>query len=329
MIKKNILKMMSLVLLLFTFAGVFAGFTAPPPRQNTYGFYINLYSPKTSFLQFNTNHEILESHSVRQAIAYAINNNELATVFYGTPTQNHLWGTNLPSYNPNLEARTPNIHRSIELLAEAGFSNETTLNLLVPLENEFLMHKAAIIHDMLRDIIIIDINTVSQEDFYTNLEQRTFDIAMTSMFVDNLYTLRELFVCDGILNYGDFQYTRITELFDNAFYETDPVSQQEMFFEIQEILSYSLPVLSLVRHQTITEGFMFIEEDRFVFPIGNFIAEWPRTSIDNITKIGSDGFAWVDEGNSTRWEFDDETRENILATDPDNVAFYSGKIRRV
>jgi len=92
--------------------------------------------------------------------------------------------------------------------------------------------------------------------FYEFLDNRHFDLVLSSISANNLYYLYQSFSLYGALNHGGFYCPSIDELFQSAFIEFDPCLKQSLFSQIQEILAHKLPILSLTTHSSFI-GFNF------------------------------------------------------------------------
>ncbi|MBF0992180.1 MAG: ABC transporter substrate-binding protein, partial [Fusobacterium sp.] len=114
---------------------------------------VEVETPSNMFLGFDLRNELLADKRVRQAIAYAINNEDLVkTVFNGSAS---VATSPVPKittgHNENSNNYPQNIEKAKQLLAEAGYPNGFNIELFVSEDNQRI-DMAVIIQDNLKKI---------------------------------------------------------------------------------------------------------------------------------------------------------------------------------
>ena len=112
---------------------------------------VEIETPSNMFLGFDLRNELLADKRVRQAIAYAINNEDLVkTVFNGSAS---VATSPVPKittgHNENSNNYPQNIEKAKQLLAEAGYPNGFNIELFVSEDNQRI-DMAVIIQDNLK-----------------------------------------------------------------------------------------------------------------------------------------------------------------------------------
>ena len=110
-------------------------------------------SLSTTYLGFNMEKDSLKDKKVRQAIAYALNTQDIADAVYqgSAQTANSAIGPKVFGYNPNAKAYEYNPEKAKELLKEAGYDKGLKLKLWIN-DNPIRRDIAVIAQDQLKQV---------------------------------------------------------------------------------------------------------------------------------------------------------------------------------
>ena len=217
---------------------------------------VEIETPSNMFLGFDLRNELLADKRVRQAIAYAINNEDLVkTVFNGSAS---VATSPVPKittgHNENSNNYPQNIEKAKQLLAEAGYPNGFNIELFVSEDNQRI-DMAVIIQDNLKKIGI-------------NAEIKTFQWAAYVSTIENPNIIKPLFIMSWNISNDDpdevlyplYHSSQIdahtnvifykNEEFDNLITEaretTDKEKRMKLYEEAQDIIQEDLPHYTLV-----------------------------------------------------------------------------------
>ena len=217
---------------------------------------VEVETPSNMFLGFDLRNELLADKRVRQAIAYAINNEDLVkTVFNGSAS---VATSPVPKittgHNENSNNYPQNIEKAKQLLAEAGYPNGFNIELFVSEDNQRI-DMAVIIQDNLKKIGI-------------NAEIKTFQWAAYVSTIENPNIIKPLFIMSWNISNDDpdevlyplYHSSQIdvhtnvvfykNEKFDNLISEaretTDKEKRMKLYEEAQDIIQEDLPHYTLV-----------------------------------------------------------------------------------
>ena len=215
------------------------------------------------YLSFNTEEKPFDNPKVRQAIAYAINREDLIkSLLFGQakiahsilPESSWAYATGVKyNYDPN---------KAKQLLDEAGFkTTENGMRFPKPIDfkitsgNSATSQYAQVIQDQLKTIgIAVQISTVESGVFRTQLQQGQYQMT-TARYVggnhDPIY-LRDLFASSEIptekrasgnrTRYNNPEYDKII---GQAVNEIDREKAKQLYAQAQEIISRDVPLLPL------------------------------------------------------------------------------------
>jgi len=205
------------------------------------------------YVGFNTRRNRMDDVRIRQAINYAINVDEIhETVMLGvgetlsSPLTSNVFGarTDLPPHPFNQE-------RARELLAQAGYADGFTANLIVnefPERNEW----AEIVQNQLGQVgIKIEITSVDNAQFLDETAEGNYDmfvLAWTSVTGDADYGLFPLFHSSNHGAPGNrtfFNDPEMDDLLERARSSFDNEERIELYDEIQERLVEAAPMVLL------------------------------------------------------------------------------------
>jgi len=212
-------------------------------------------------LEFNLNREPFNDIKVRQAIAYAIDREEVAqkaTFGYDKPGIGAYanwtgvdWAFNqdakLPEYNPA---------KAEQLLDEAGYRRgadgvrfSTTLNTLTIFYE--MEPTIMLIKEQLKKVgIDVKAEVMEYAAYWDKVyNQKDFDMTVTVVyFVPDPWTIGDIVGTGSFDNIMNYSNPRVDELLAQALVPVDREQRKKYYFEIQEILVKELPYIHLIHY---------------------------------------------------------------------------------
>ncbi|WP_167886176.1 MULTISPECIES: ABC transporter substrate-binding protein [unclassified Thermococcus] len=239
--------------------------TEIPRLKSTPGVSVSIRPvPSRWYLGFNLKRPYLQDVRVRQAIAYAINKEEIvekAENGLGYPAE----GTYVPAikwaFNPNAKLPEYNPEKAKQLLDEAGFKDingdgfrETPDG--KPLELRLLYFTGSdtnaictLIKEQLQKVGLkvklesYEIATWEQKV----VKDRDFDLALVDGFQGPDPANMEIrFKSTAYINFAGYNNTEFDKILEEAAKTTDKEKRKELYWKAQEILAKDLPYLPLV-----------------------------------------------------------------------------------
>ena len=217
---------------------------------------VEIETPSNMFLGFDLRNELLADKRVRQAIAYAINNEDLVkTVFNGSAS---VATSPVPKittgHNENSNNYPQNIEKAKQLLAEAGYSNGFNIELFVSEDNQRI-DMAVIIQDNLKKIgINAEIKTFQWAAYVSTIENPNIikPLFIMSWNISNddpdevLYPLYHSSQIDAHTNVVFYKNEKFDNLISEARETTDKEKRMKLYEEAQDIIQEDLPHYTLV-----------------------------------------------------------------------------------
>ena len=217
---------------------------------------VEIETPSNMFLGFDLRNELLADKRVRQAIAYAINNEDLVkTIFNGnasvatSPVPKITTG-----HNENSNNYPQNIEKAKQLLAEAGYPNGFNIELFVSEDNQRI-DMAVIIQDNLKKIgINAEIKTFQWAAYVSTIENPNIikPLFIMSWNISNddpdevLYPLYHSSQIDAHTNVVFYKNEKFDNLISEARETTDKEKRMKLYEEAQDIIQEDLPHYTLV-----------------------------------------------------------------------------------
>ena len=217
---------------------------------------VEIETPSNMFLGFDLRNELLADKRVRQAIAYAINNEDLVkTVFNGSasvatsPVPKSTTG-----HNENANNYPQDIEKAKQLLAEAGYPNGFNIELFVSEDNQRI-DMAVIIQDNLKKIgINAEIKTFQWAAYVSTIENPNIikPLFIMSWNISNddpdevLYPLYHSSQIDAHTNVVFYKNEKFDNLISEARETTDKEKRMKLYEEAQDIIQEDLPHYTLV-----------------------------------------------------------------------------------
>lgn len=197
-------------------------------------------------MAFNT--KTIPDARVRQAIAYAMNREMMVTNLLkgegevvDTPfTSNH------PYANKNIKPYPYDPKKAQQLLQEAGWDFNRTLNLVVPSGIKTREQTADIIVDNLKAVGVkaqitkYDLVTVVQK-----ARKQDFDLAIIGFSFQLDPDVSSYFKSGLITNYSAYSNPEMDDLLQKGINEPDPAKRRPIYDKVQELIERDLPQITL------------------------------------------------------------------------------------
>ena len=206
-------------------------------------------------MSLNTENEYLSNEKVRQAIAMAINKDDVieASMFgYGAKIGSHLPPTSPDYYDAN-NVIEYNPEKAKELLKEAGYENGFTINMSLPKNYQLHVDAGQVIADQLGKIgINVNIQLIEWGTWLSDVYgAKNFDSTVVGHTgrLDS-YAFLSRYKSDSN-DYISLTTGEVDELLENALHELDESKRKEIYKEIQVILANKLPAIYLQTPHTM------------------------------------------------------------------------------
>ncbi|WP_373601011.1 ABC transporter substrate-binding protein [Paraclostridium bifermentans] len=196
-------------------------------------------------LVFCEENEALAKKEVRQAIAYAINKDEIMKSAYGgekyAKKAYSLFAPTTQYFTEDVEKYDQNKEKSKELLKSAGYEN-LKLRLGYTNGSKELEAISLVIQNNLKDIgVNVELVPLERSAFLNQLfkdkSSRTFDMALNGYVMgSDPAAYSSLFVTDGFNNVQGYSNEEVDKLFKEASVETDNAKREELYKKAQKIV---------------------------------------------------------------------------------------------
>jgi len=207
------------------------------------------------FIVPNLDHEILSNKLVRQAMAYAIDREEIAETIYAglaVPASGPIPPSLAWAYNEEVEPYPYDPDKARELLAEAGYPDGFDIKLhRAPGEVGVLTMTA--VQEQFADVgINMEIEVIEFGmllDRLFSFEYDMINIGWTGI-VDPDYATYSLFTTDGGYNFNNYSNSEIDFLLDYGRFTVNIDTRKEIYDRVQRILADELPHIFIVNEIT-------------------------------------------------------------------------------
>lgn len=207
-----------------------------------------------SYLGLNTQHKPFDDVRVRQAIAYAINVDDIIEVVYkntAIPGSSPI-SPKIPGYNKDVKNYEYNVEKAKKLLAEAGYPNGFKTSIWIN-DNTSRKDIATILQDQFKTIGIdaaietlewgayIDRTAAGEHDMYI--------LGWVTVTGDPDYGLYPVFHTSAHGRAGNrsfYSNTTVDRLLDEARISTDQEKRMDNYREIQRIIQEEIPSITMV-----------------------------------------------------------------------------------
>ncbi|MGE8203255.1 ABC transporter substrate-binding protein [Heyndrickxia sp. NPDC080065] len=198
---------------------------------------------RIGYLAFNLSSKAVQSKEVRQAIAYAMNRDEINTASYVSKEFSEPAYSILPKkatyFTDNVEKYSFDTKKAKDLLAKAGVPN-LKLKLAFTSNNPIQQKQAAVIQQNLKDaginveLVGMDATALSKK---MQSVQTDFDMYLGGYIMGiDPDTFNSLFVTNSNANYMHYSNKKVDELFNQGRVEKDDAKRQAIYEEIQKII---------------------------------------------------------------------------------------------
>jgi len=221
-------------------------------------------------MSLNTENKILSNEKVRQAMAMAINKDEVieASSFgYGDKIGSHL-PTTSPDYYDTNSIMGYNTEKAKELLKEAGYENGFEIKLTLPKNYQIHVDAGQVIADQLSKIgIRVNIELVEWGTWVSDVYgAKNFDMTVVGHTgrLDS-YAFLSRYKSDS-KDYISLKTGEVDELLNQAFAELDASKRKDIYKKIQEVLANKLPAIYIQTPYTML-GMQNSVKGMNIFPI--------------------------------------------------------------
>lgn len=196
-------------------------------------------------LYLNNAQEPFNQVKVRQAMAYAVNPQEVMDMIAdgkGTVIGSSMYPAFEKYYLPELADLYPqNIQKAKELLSEAGYPNGFDMTMTVPSNYQQHVDTAQVLKEQLKEIgINAEIKTVEWDSWlsevYTNREYQSTVVGVDASYLSGR-ALLERFTSDSKVNFINFKNEEYDQLYAQVRKSTDDSEQTELYKKMETILA--------------------------------------------------------------------------------------------
>ena len=226
--------------------------------------YVTVPTNNTTYITFNNQVAPFDNVLVRQAVAYAINREEiLLGSTEGYAVQANTIGN--PEFTVGLAEDVEFVHyeqdveKAKQLLAEAGYADGIDLGKLLVMSgvDEYSLVAEIMKNQLAAAGITVEIQLAESSSFVTDAITGNYGIAIMGVTLGSDMAEHELHYCSyGIdqLNLPRFSNARVDELFGLAMVETDIEAREALYTEALNIVAEQAAIVPL--QQSITYIFM-------------------------------------------------------------------------
>lgn len=226
---------------------------------------VNLASLEWEHLDFNLNNRILQDKNIRQAIAYAIDRQEIINTVFGG--QGEIAHTDIPSqswaYNQNVKKYNRDLNKAKQLLEDSGWKDTDGDGALdkggTKLQLRFSTSQGYISREQVQQLIVKQLNQVGIEVLVENypndillgdiLRNQNFDLILYAFIANTDPVNYNLWHSSQIppagQNYLGYKNPEMDVQLDLALNNPNLDVRKQALHKTQEILMEDLPVLPL------------------------------------------------------------------------------------
>ncbi|NYB72721.1 ABC transporter substrate-binding protein [Sedimentibacter hydroxybenzoicus DSM 7310] len=216
--------------------------------------YQNSDTPMLIWLMLNKDNEYLKNDKVRQAIAYALDKEEIAigttdgvggVLHSPIPTAATGYSDAVSDYEQDLE-------KAKQLLAEAGYPNGFTIEMKTYNSNTYKKPSEIIQAQLAK--IGIDIKVVIVDTFWSDVAAHDFNLGVMNLCIyvpDADQALYPLYYSGQKRNYVNVRNPELDRMLDEARGETDVAVRTELYAQAQQIFHDDLFMIPLCNYVSI------------------------------------------------------------------------------
>jgi len=211
------------------------------------------------YMAFNLNIDVLQKKEVRQAIAYAIDKNELvhaaySSLDYAEPAHSLLTPDAL-YYSKELPTYEYNVEKAKELLKKAGVDH-LKLRLAYVNNNKPQTSQALYLQQKLKDIgIDIELQPLDPAAFSNksqDMKNKDYDLSFGGYIMGyEPDAYKSLFVSTEAFNYSHYNNKEFDQLWSKAAVEVDTAKRAELYQKIQETVADDVPIYPIAYPKSI------------------------------------------------------------------------------
>ncbi|MGN8843834.1 ABC transporter substrate-binding protein [Niallia sp. HCP3S3_B10] len=194
------------------------------------------------------NMDTMSDQKVRQAIAYAIDRQKIVDQLLKGEGEiiDGPYTSISPYLNKDLETYTYDPEKAKQLLEEAGWDFDKTIEFVVPIGNKVREQSANIIAENLK-AVGLKLNTTTY-DFPTIMSKAKagdYDLMLIGFTNTIDPDLTTIYGSSGSSNYTMYNNPKVDELLEKGKQEPDTEKRKQIYNELQEIWSEELPIFTL------------------------------------------------------------------------------------
>ncbi|AOZ92221.1 ABC transporter substrate-binding protein [Paenibacillus crassostreae] len=214
---------------------------------------------RLQYMVFNLNSEAVQQKEVRQAIAYALDKNEIITASYTSsefaePAASILTPDTLYQTS-DLETYDYNLDKAKQLLADAGVSN-LKLRLAYTNTNKPQESQALYIQQKLKDVGIevelLPMDGTAYGNKTLDVNNKDFELSFGGYimgFEPDAYKV--LFQSEAAYNYSHYKNAEFDKLWDDAAVEVDTTKREDLYKQIQQTVANEMTVYPIAYTKAI------------------------------------------------------------------------------
>ncbi|NGP61728.1 ABC transporter substrate-binding protein [Paenibacillus thiaminolyticus] len=211
------------------------------------------------YMVFNQNVDVMKKKEVRQAIAYALNKEEMITAAFGSTefaepaasifTPDTLYQTtDVATYDYNVE-------KAKELLQQAGVSN-LKLRLAYVNSNKPQTSKALYIQQQLKevgvDVELMALDIAAFGNMSLDMNNTSYDISFGGYIMGHEPdAYKSLYMSDAAYNYAHYKNSDFDALWNQAAVEMDKTKRGELYKQIQQTVADEMTVYPIAYGKAI------------------------------------------------------------------------------
>lgn len=207
-----------------------------------------------TYIGFNMQDSVLKIDEVRQAIAYAIDRDEIIKYVMGGKTRkaNALLPPDHWAGNPALQGYDYNPERARELLSGLGYNVDQPLSITYKTSSDpFRIRIATIIQQQLAEVgIKVDLRSYDWATFYGDIKAGRFQMySLSWVGIKSPDIFRYVFHSTAVppagANRGRYENSKVDQLIEQAEKGVDQAERAEVYRKLQEELLITLPYVPL------------------------------------------------------------------------------------
>lgn len=208
---------------------------------------------------FQQKNDNLKKKEVRQAIAYALNKEELIKASYKSEEYADkaysLFAPNVMGYSDDVEKYDNNIEKAKELLKNSGVK-DLKLTIAFGTHKSQLETTALVVQSNLKEIgIDVELKPMEKSAYFAKLNNPSsidFDLGLNGYVMGNEPNdYAPLFLSGNMSNYGGYENKDLDAKFIAALKETDKAKRDEIYKEIQQNLADDMVLYPIAYSKSI------------------------------------------------------------------------------